>query len=273
MTKNIRMALTVLLLILFLAGIAGVLWSFMGYRQGGQEYSDAETLVGLHEAQKPESDSGQVEELAETVGTAEDADTEQPAEDPYARALSEANVPALQEINGDVIGWIQIPDTGLSYPLLQGTDNDYYLDHTWQKTYSAVGSIFMDERNSDDLSDFNTIIYGHNMNDGSMFGYLHQFKDESFLEAHPCLYLVDDASNSRTYRIFAAYEVSVSTAESYVISFAGEEDKQAFIEDCLALSAVDTGVIPTVEDTIVTLSTCTGRGHATRWVVQAVLES
>ena len=276
MKKRTRKVLTIALAILFAVGLAGMAWNFVGYQRGAQDYSDAEELLGLSEVKDAEAEATETAEPENTEtdeAVQEEPQTEDAASaDPYAKALSEANVAALQEANSEVIGWIQIPNTGLSYPLLQGADNDYYLNYTWQKKRNPVGAIFMDYRNSSDLSDFNTIIYGHNMNNGSMFGHLHQFKNQSFLESHPYVYLLDDEANCRTYRIFAVYEVSVSTAESYRLSFSDQEDKQAFIDDCLALSNVSTGVVPTVEDQILTLSTCTGRGHATRWVVQAVLE-
>ena len=73
------------------------------------------------------------------------------------------------------------------------------------------------------------------------------------------------------YEIFAAYEVSTAGA-TYQIGFSGDQSKQAFIDYCLEQSVIDTGIIPTVYDRILTLSTCTGNGHATRWVVQAVLK-
>ena len=264
MAGTLRKSLIILLSILFLTGMAGLLRSVAAYQQGDEAYAAAMALAGVQESLDPA--------VPEEVSPQESLAVP-PLEPPSGAApLSGVDVAALQAVNPDVIGWIEIPDTGLSYPLVQGADNDYYLSHTWQNTRSAVGSIFMDFRSSADLSDFNTILYGHNMNNGTMFGYLHQFQDPAFLAAHPCLYIADDEGNSRTYRIFAVYEVRVSTAESYVLSFADTAEKQAFLDACLALSAMDTGVVPTVEDRIVTLSTCTGRGHTSRWVVQAVLE-
>ena len=119
-------------------------------------------------------------------------------------------------------------------------------------------------------SDFNTIIYGHRMNNGSMFASLKNYKKQSYWAAHPCVYITDD-SGSHKYEIFAAYEVSTA-GTTYQIGFSGDQSKQAFIDYCLGQSVIDTGIVPTVYDQILTLSTCTGNGHATRWVVQAVLK-
>lgn len=81
----------------------------------------------------------------------------------------------LEEINPDVIAWIEIPGLEISYPVVQGRDNDYYLHHLITGENHKSGSIFMDFHNQEDLSDRNTIIYGHNMKDGSMFGTLDQY--------------------------------------------------------------------------------------------------
>lgn len=230
------------------------------YRLGDQEYEEAQELVQLPDLDTiPQPDESQ-----------EEPQEEQPVYvDPYADALAAMDFSALREVNSDVLGWILIPGTNLSYPLLQGDDNQYYLNHTWRKSYNSVGAIFMECRNSADLSDFNTIIYGHRMNNRSMFGILHQYSSQSYWKAHPYIYITDD-NGSHRYQVFAAYEVSTSGA-AYQISFSGDASKQAFLDECLSQSVIDTGVTPHVYDKILTLSTCTGDGHATRWVVQAVL--
>ena len=84
------------------------------------------------------------------------------------------------------------------------------------------------------------------------------------------MYITDD-NGSHKYEIFAAYEVS-TTGTTYQLGFSGDASKQAFIDYCLAQSVIDTGITPTVYDRVLTLSTCTGNGHATRWVDQAVLK-
>ena len=127
----------------------------------------------------------------------------------------------------------------------------------------------MECRNSADLSDFNTIIYGHRMNNGSMFASLKYYKKQSYWAQHPYVYITD-SNGSYKYEIFAAYEVS-TIGSAYQIGFSGDESKQAFLDDCIGQSVIETGVTPTVQDRILTLSTCTGNGHATRWVVQARL--
>ena len=189
--------------------------------------------------------------------------------DPYADALRNMDFAALQEVNSDVLGWILIPYTRISYPLVQGSDNAYYLNHTWKKTSSSVGSIFLECQNSSSLGDFNTIVYGHRMRNGSMFASLKYYDQQSYWVEHPRVYIMNKAG-MYTYEIFSAYEAGV-TEDTYRLGFGGDTQKQAFLDFCVEKSVISTGIVPTVEDRILTLSTCTGRGHETRWVVQAVL--
>ncbi|MBR4869588.1 MAG: class B sortase, partial [Oscillospiraceae bacterium] len=226
------------------------------YGRGDEDYNNA-------------ADLAQLPDLSAIVMPYETKPLEPEWVDPYADALSAMDFAALREVNDDVLGWILIPDSAISYPMVQGSNNSYYLKRTWRLTSSVVGAIFLDAQCDDDFSDFNTIIYGHRMNNGSMFAGLAKYKNYSYYKSHPAVYISDD-NGSRAYQIFAAYEVSV-TGDTYRLGITSEKDKQAYIDYCLSQSLYDTGVVPTVYDSIVTLSTCTGRGHATRWVVQAVI--
>lgn len=267
--KKVRIAVIVLLALVFTVSLAMFVRQSLTYRAGQETYAEAEELVGLPDLEEllPPVEEPEETEPEETATSAEE-----PApvvEDPYARTLQSMDFTALREVNSDVLGWIVIPGTVISYPLVQGADNQYYLKHTWKKQASAVGAIFLEYQNSPDLSDFNTIVYGHRMNNGSMFASLKEYKKQSWWKDHPCVYITDD-NGSHTYEIFAAYEVSTSGA-AYQLGFPNEESRQAFLDDCVSRSVIDTGIAPTVRDQILTLSTCTGNGHATRWVVQARL--
>lgn len=189
--------------------------------------------------------------------------------DPAAEALLAMDLASLTEVNPDVQGWISIPGTNISYPLMQSADNDYYLNNTWDHKASYRGSIFLECRSSAALDDFNTIIYGHNLLDGTMFSQLHRYKNADFFRENPYIYIVNDSGVYR-YRIFSSYEVPTN-ASAYRLRFT-DEQKQAFLDDSLRLSVQDAGVIPTTEDHILTLSTCTGVIRSNRWVIQAVLE-
>lgn len=206
-------------------------------------------------------------EDAETAGIVVSSEREYDSEE--SMEMPEFHLQALQDVNPDVLGWISIPDTVLSYPLVQGTDNSYYLDHTWEKESGTVGAIFLDMANASDLSDFHCILYGHRMLDGSMFGSLKYYKDQAYADEHPCVYLTD-AEGSHCYEIFAAYETPV-TGNTYKKVFSDEAEKQEFLEACTAQSVIEMGIVPGLGDKILTMSTCTGRGYDSRWVVQARL--
>lgn len=262
MKKKVRLGIMAVLTIVLVVSAVMLVRQQMEYRRGEEIYQEAESLVELPDLSELPAPEVQEPEETETE--------EKPVYvDPYADALRNMDFTALREVNDDVLGWILIPNTVLSYPLVQGDDNEYYLNHTWKKWTSVVGAIFMESANSPDLSNFNTIIYGHRMNNGSMFASLKYYKNLSYWKSHPYVYITNDAG-SHQYEIFAAYEVSTA-GETYRLQFADTQARQDFIDYCLDQSVIDTGVVPNTYDRILTLSTCTGNGHATRWVVQAVL--
>jgi len=191
--------------------------------------------------------------------------------DPYMDEISGINLSALCEVNSDVIGWISIPGTQLDYPLMYSGDNEFYLNHTWKKERNFAGAIFLEEFCQTDLSDFNTIIYGHRMDDDSMFTSLKYYSSQQYWSEHPYLYIFDGLAHR--YEIFSAYKTHISS-DTYRIKIEENGDKQLFIDHCLQNSVIKTGVTPTVRDRIVTLSTCdeTFKGDY-RWVVHARLKA
>lgn len=247
MKERTRRLLEGALLLIFIVCISHILWKAFDHRKGAAEYKEASAMAGL------EATAGEAV-LSEA--------------DEYAAALAKTDLAALREVNSDVVGWIAIPDTEISYPIMQTTDNSYYLNYTWNNERSSVGAIFLDCRNNLGLLGFHTLIYGHQMRNGSMFGGLHQYRDEEYLRAHPIIYIVTDEGVQK-YDIFAAFEASV---QEIVYQFDIEEEgrQQEFIDYCLSHSVVDTGIVPETDGHIITLSTCTGRGYSTRWVVQGV---
>lgn len=279
--SKLRDILIVILLLIILYCIGSLGYRFYQYYQGSSIYDDAEKLVDL-------PDFSEIQITAETLNARADdnllsADaaaelvvSETVAEtvsapDPYAEALRNMDFSELRKVNPDILGWIVIPNTTVSYPLVQAADNDFYLYRTWKKSDSIVGSIFMDALCSSDLSDFHTLIYGHNMNNGSMFGALKKYKTTDFWNAHPN-FIISNDDGVYTYKIFSAFEAAL-TDPVFMVKIERDDEKQALIDCAVSKSAISTGVVPTTEDQIVTLSTCTGRGHDTRWIVLGVLES
>lgn len=256
MKSKTRRILFALLALLFVGSGSMALWQGMQLQQSKAVYAEAERLVSL-----PELPTLPEEPVVTPV-------TPVAPVDPYTELLSTLDLSALQAINSEVLGWILIPNTNISYPLMQGGNNSYYLKHDFRKNASSPGSIFLDSRNKADLTDFNSIVYGHRMKNGTMFEALKGYKEQSFWEAHPDIYLVLP-QGAYHYRIYAAYEDSVR-GESYRTDFDGDAaQKQAFLTDALKQSWIQSDVVPQITDRLLTLSTCTGRGYDKRLVVHA----
>jgi len=278
--KNLRTLLTLLLLTVFLGSGIHALRLHAQYGLARDTYDLArETAVspsGPVRVQLPEMVPPLTPEPSLPSGEEapplpeQDLQEAAPDDEPCPEELSRIDLAALRKQNEDVRGWIAIPGTPLDYPIMQGADNQFYLNHTWLGRPSSVGSIFLECQNSGDFTDFNTIIYGHRMRDGSMFASLKYYDSADHFTDHPYVYIVDDAGVHR-YEIFAAYEAGVTTS-TYYLSFT-EERRQEFIDSALERSVIDTGIVPSVHDRILTLSTCTGQGYDTRWVVQARLHA
>ena len=177
----------------------------------------------------------------------------------------------LKEINPDIIGWIRFsPEPSIiSYPVVQGEDNDEYLRKTFSANENTLGTIFLDVNNSSDLSDRHSIIYGHRMKDGSMFCKLEEYKDKEFWEQNPYFYIYTPWGTEITYHIYSVGVVE-DTADTYMKSFAGNEEFQSFIDYTFSTADYETGVKVTTDSQIVTLSTCTASSENHRFVVQGV---
>lgn len=178
------------------------------------------------------------------------------------------NFAELSSVNSDIVGWIRIRALDISYPVVQTEDNDYYLHTTFEGASNIAGCIFMNCYNKPDFTDQNTIIYGHNMRNGSMFGTLSDFQDEEVYNKSKYFWIFTPDFIYQ-YRIFSASVVN-QTGLTYQTSFS-DEDFQEFVNTAFQNSVVDnTGLQVTEDDRIVTLSTCTG-DDSTRFVVMGRL--
>lgn len=277
MKKWLRRSLRILFIALFIISFGRLIQLMLDNRDAEQANSMAQSIAGATSAtttvQPVESTPSTAETLpSETTPpeTLPSETTEAPLpSDENILYLQQLDIRALQEINPDVIGWIYIPDTKINYPLLHAEDNDTYLQTTWEGKYNAAGSIFLETECSSDLKDFNTIIYGHNMRNGTMFAALKQYSDYNFYEAHPYVYIVTNEAIYR-YEIFSSYKAGVRT-QTYRLRFTSQEKEQA-IYYYIESSVWGAKLTPTADDSILTLSTCNGNGsYKSRWVVQAAL--
>ncbi|MBQ8994933.1 MAG: class B sortase [Oscillospiraceae bacterium] len=192
--------------------------------------------------------------------------------DPVTDGYLRFDFNGLRTINPDFKCWIDIPGTRISYPVVQGKDNDYYLRRTFSGNWNVGGVIFLDYNALGELNGKNTVIYGHRMNDGSMFTDLKKFLDRSFAEENREVHLYREGE-VLIYTIFSASKTDVY-CDCYQMVLPDDETFMNWIASQVARSEIDFGVIPDENSRILTLSTCVGNGEETgRYVVQAVLTS
>lgn len=186
---------------------------------------------------------------------------------------------ALQKVNPDIYAWIKIPGTKISYPVLQhAEDNTFYLEHTVKKRKGLPGSIYSENMNPKDFSDFVHILYGHNMNNDTMFATLHRYEEEGFLEKYPYIYVYTRKQLS-VYQIFATVQADNRHIITEYNNFETDEDKKAFIKYVTGLAKNKNaknhyleGSEVTPQDKLLTLSTCVGGNKQRRYLVNAVLK-
>lgn len=180
----------------------------------------------------------------------------------------------LQKLNADIYAWIEIPGTAINYPVVQSPNDDgYYLNHTIEGQEGYPGAIYTERQNAKDFSDYNTVIYGHNMKDGSMFMGLHAYEDPQYLKEYNEV-IIYTPNHQYTYRIFAA----VIYNNSHILNsydFENEEQRQLYLDSIYASrtmqSSIDDSVVVDTQSKLLTLSTCIGGQPNQRFLVEAVL--
>lgn len=220
------------------------------YKEGQEEYDKIREYVT-----EPE------EEETGTEGEAE-VPKEETKELPKGPQI---DFEGLKKINPDVIGWLQIETLDISYPIVKGTDNEHYLHYTFEGQKNAVGAIFIDYTNSSNFEDCNTIIYGHNMKDGSMFGTFRKLHEKENFTS-PYVWICTPEYTWR-YEIFSVHTTSAS-GDTYTLFSNADQEFAQYLEEMKAASELTLDAVPSVEDKVITMSTCTG-DSSTRFVIQA----
>ncbi|MEG0762665.1 MAG: class B sortase [Oscillospiraceae bacterium] len=191
-----------------------------------------------------------------------------PGTDEAEKGKQTVDVKALKEKNSDCVGWIELVGTDVSYPLLQGATNDTYLRTTFEKKPNVVGSIFVDTRCKGDFTGTNTLIYGHNAGNKSMFSILPQYAKPEFAKEHTDIKIYKE-DIVLTYKVFSSRKTDVfDTAYTYTMQSNDDAVKFLLKQDELA---GENDVELKGADTIITLSTCTNGAEDGRYIVQAVL--
>ena len=180
------------------------------------------------------------------------------------------SVKNLLKINNETKGYLTVKNTEISYPVLQHSDNDYYLNHDIYKRKTYVGWVFFDYRNNTKGFDDNNIIYGHSMLNGMMFGTLKKTLNTSWRKNKDNLIItLNKLDGEYKFEIFSIYKVNYTT-DYLKTNFSSKEDKKAFIKLIRGRSGFKSNVKVTEDDTILTLSTCFGTNNK-RLVVHAVM--
>ncbi len=244
--KHNKKYIQIIFIIIFIISIFGVIYYFYNANKEKQVYKEILNNIEI--------------------------DEEQVTDERTERMLQ---VEELKKENQDIVGWIEIEGTNINFPVLQGTDNQYYMEHTYTKEYSKGGSIFLDKSYDWNLPSTNLLLYGHNNKNGTMFQNLLKYKDESFYQEHPnirfttinddCQYEIISAFLSRVY-----YEDEQDVFRYYYFINANDETEyNNYIEESKKASLYDTGKSSEYGEQLLTLSTCSYHTEDGRFVVVA----
>jgi len=268
-----RKVLLSVILFLFLigAGIAGynifsITWE---YRAGEKTYAQMQQYVYLPSAPEKTEPEQKQDLTGETLpeGTEETAETEAPGRIPVV--YPEVDFEALNAVNTDVVGWVCLEDTRINYPVLQGEDNRYYVSTLIDGSDNGAGSIFMDYHNTPDFSDRHTILYGHNMGNGTMFADITRYRDQEYYETHPTGVIVTPEKNLR-FDIVAGYVASLADS-AWQLEFVDDTDAAQWLEAARERSGFVSEAEFQPGDRILTLSTCTYEFDDARFVLVGIL--
>lgn len=209
----------------------------MEYRQGTQAYEKIQNLA-----------------------VQEDAEAENPID-----------FEVLQRKNSDIKGWLRAKGTIINYPVVQGKDNQYYLYRMADRSENGKGSLFIDYRCKRPFEQFNTIIYGHRMKDGSMFHTLTEYESKEFYKNHQVMEIFLPEKQYKL-EIFAAVRIPADSS-LYKWEFSGRTEKKIYLSKIQEKNLLETNIIPEPDDRIVMMSTCTYEFEDARLVVYGRLKT
>lgn len=226
---------------------------YLEYQEGDEAYDNMEEMFEI-----PNIGSGEqaTDMYGNTIVNSRD------------QAVWKYDFDALKNMNSDAVGWIK-QDNIISYPIVNGTDNTYYLTHNAAHVENKSGAIFVDYRVEGGIEAKNCIIYGHNMNNGSMFGSLMKYRSESYYKEHPTFDIYIGPVGYRYY-VFATYTTD-AIGDTYTYNFLSDEDYQEYINLSMSKRSYETAIKEVkTTDRIITLSTCTNTDSGKRYIVQMI---
>ena len=247
--KNLIALLIFLIAFIFLlkSGIDLINY-FIDTNNTNEEIKSIEDAVKIEEV--PDSDNTEIIEQKEDI----------PEDNPYwdyiKMNLISVNFDDLLKINNETKGWIQVNGTNINYPFVQTSNNDYYLTHSYDKSYNQAGWVFMDYRNDTVNYDKNTILYAHGMNNKTMFGSLRNILSSSWYNnTNNHIIKLSTPTENTLWQVFSVYHIE--TTNDYIqTEFASDEEYQSFLDMLKGRSAVTFDTSLNTTDKILTLSTC-----------------
>lgn len=256
MSKKKRIALRILLICV--AGAALLLWmafdELRDRKQGTDYYAELREIKPVEEL---------IENPAESANDAVQSES-------IEKAPSQMDFEELSVTMPDICGWITVPGTDIDYPVVHGADNEFYLEHLPDGTPNSAGSIMLDAVNSPEWTDDVSILHGHHMRAGNMFGNLSAYADADFAREHSVIMLYTPAGDYEV-QVVAACVVDSHEFE-YITGFVSEEDFNSYIAYLTEASAYKTDVEITQDDRFILLSTCDYEFEDARFVVLGVLK-
>lgn len=219
----------------------------------------AEENAGPEEPEKPKAaapaptPAGTPAAAAPAVSETEPAEDGAP-EEKSAEPPASVDFDSLKAVSPEICAWLYADWISVDYPVMHTDNNEYYLDHLYNGTVNSSGSLFADCRNTGLFSDGNTVIYGHHMKNGTMFGSLAAYRDQSFYDAHPVLYLYTPQGNWRIELFSGTAEDG--NREFVRFDFEDEADFEAYAASLRARSVFRSSVTPEPGDRLVSLCTC-----------------
>ena len=230
-------------------------------------------IMYLQKDQQEELEAEQQQEELREQYVVEEVETEVVQEEELAELPIDFE--GLKDINPEIYAWLEVPDTKINYPVLQheGEDQSYYLTRDMYGEYKQAGSIYTEDYNNKDFQDYHTVIYGHNMKNGSMFHNVRYFADKEFFDEHQDLFIYMPGKILK-YQIIACYEYD----DRHLLGMFDFNDTDAYAEYLEEImnprsmyAMIREGKTVTVEDKLVTLSTCVANKPNHRRLLQAVL--
>lgn len=267
--KEFTMKQKIIAILAGIAGLAAVLLIVVGVSKFIFRQTDETQASQSSDAELQQTEPATVEKVT---------DASQDSETVTESAEPEEEIPIdfeeLWETNPDVYAWIVIPGTDINYPILQHPiDDSYYLNHNLDGSTGRPACIYTESLNSKDFTDNNTVIYGHNMRNGTMFAQLHKFEDKDFFDEHReiIIYLPDKVLH---YKIFAVHNYD-DRHLLYSFDFSDKAVYKDYLESIFSIddknANIDTEMTVTENDKIITLATCVYKKPSLRFHVQAVL--